>query len=582
MANKDTGAPGAAFALRTAAFVALALVATQTPAAEIDVGNPDIAVRWDNTFKYNAAARTKSPSATLLANPNLDDGDRNFGRGIISNRLDLLSEFDAQYKGFGVRLSGAGWYDAVYNRSNDNDSPATANASSVPYNQFTSATRSVHGRHAEFLDAFAFGKFDLGDTRLSFRLGQHSVLWGESLFFGANAIAGGQAPVDVVKLQSVPNTQFKEAIRPVPQLSAQWQVTQAASLGAYVQFGWKPNRIAAAGSYFSTTDTLQDGGEQVLFPPASAGGPFLDGNAQRLADQKARNGGQGGLQLRFHDDAADYGAYLIRFNSKSPQQVQNLGVRNVIFVPGPGCVVPGSFPTGPTSCGFVAPASYQLAYHEGITALGASVTRTFGDVNLAAEASVRHNQDLASSQAVDTSGLAPPGVVPTTNNSDNPGYAVGKTAHINLSILWSMSPTVLFQEATLVGEIAWNRLLSVTKNAAALDPNGSRDAVALRIAFEPLYRQVLPGLDLGVPMGLGYTPKGSRSLVYGSSVFPAENGGDLTLGLNGTYLDAWRFGLSYTHYYGPAKALLDAGNAFTYGQSLKDRDFASLSVRRTF
>jgi hypothetical protein len=276
----------------------------------------------------------------LLANPNLDDGDRNFGRGLISNRVDLLSEFDAQYKGFGVRLSGAGWYDAVYNRSNDNDSPATANASSVPYNQFTSATRSVHGRHAEFLDAFAFGKFDLGDTRLSFRLGQHSVLWGESLFFGANAIAGGQAPVDVVKLQSVPNTQFKEAIRPVPQLSAQWQVTQAASLGAYVQFGWKPNRIAAAGSYFSTTDTLQDGGEQVLFPPASAGGPFLDGNAQRLADQKARNGGQGGLQLRFHDDAADYGAYLIRFNSKSPQQVQNLGVRNVIFVPGPGCVVP--------------------------------------------------------------------------------------------------------------------------------------------------------------------------------------------------------------------------------------------------
>ena len=48
------------------------------------------------------------------------------------------------------------------------------------------------------------------------RAGKHSVLWGESLFFGTNAIAGGQQPFDVVKLLSVPSTQFKEAIRPVP------------------------------------------------------------------------------------------------------------------------------------------------------------------------------------------------------------------------------------------------------------------------------------------------------------------------------------------------------------------------------
>ena len=36
-------------------------------AAPIDFGNPDIELRWDNTIKYSAGIRAKSPSATLTA-----------------------------------------------------------------------------------------------------------------------------------------------------------------------------------------------------------------------------------------------------------------------------------------------------------------------------------------------------------------------------------------------------------------------------------------------------------------------------------------------------------------------------------
>lgn len=61
------------------------------------------------------------------------------------------------------------------------------------------------------------------------------MIWGESLFFGANGIAGGMAPVDVVKAQSVPNTQFKEITRPVNQLSGTFQLTDDVSLGAFYQ-----------------------------------------------------------------------------------------------------------------------------------------------------------------------------------------------------------------------------------------------------------------------------------------------------------------------------------------------------------
>jgi long-subunit fatty acid transport protein len=68
----------------------------------------------------------------------------------------------------------------------------------------------------------------------------------------------------------------------------------------------------------------------------------------------------------------------------------------------------------------------------------------------------------------------------------------------------------------------------------------------------------------------------------GPFAFPAEDGGDFTIGLNGTYNQAWKFNVAYTHFFGNAAPLLDASRSFSYGQSRKDRDFLSLTVRRSF
>lgn len=560
MAIKDRRIRRAAFTLRPAALAALALLAAKSHGAEIDVGNPDIAMRWDNTVKYSLGSRLKSADPALLTNPNNDDGDRNFSKGLISNRIDLLSELDLTWeKRFGGRLSGAAWNDTVYNKDNANpgfQGGAFPNQQSAAYNQFTDATRKVHGRNAEVLDAFVFGKFDLGETSANVRIGQHSLLWGESLFFGANAIAGGQMPVDVVKLMSVPGTQFKEAIRPVPQVSGQLQLTSNISVGAYVQTDWKSNRVPAVGSYFSNADPAVDGGESLLLGPGAP--PAL-----RQADLKPKKSGQGGLSLRIRGEDTDFGLYAIRFHAKAPQLVPLIGLT----------------PGGP------APVGYNLAYQQGITAFGGSASRTFGNFNVAIEGSIRHNQDLASTQGADASSLAPAGVIPATNNTNNPGYAVGKTAHINLSTLASLDSTPLWNEATLVAEVAWNRMLSITKNAAAIDPNGTRDGVALRFVLEPTYRGVFPGVDLGVPIGLGWAPKGSRPLAIGSpNAWIPEGGGDVSIGLNGSFRDVWRFTLAYTHYYGQAGTFNDltANNAYSWKQTLRDRDFIAASLRYSF
>jgi len=96
-------------------------------AAEINTGNPDLAVRFDNTIKYNYGQRISAQNQSLLKSANFDDGDRNFNKGTVSNRVDLLSELDIVFQQrMGMRMSAAAWYDAAYN-SLDNVNVATSN-----------------------------------------------------------------------------------------------------------------------------------------------------------------------------------------------------------------------------------------------------------------------------------------------------------------------------------------------------------------------------------------------------------------------------------------------------------------------
>ena len=548
----------APFTLTLAASLVLGANAAQ--AFQIDTGNPDLSLRWDNTLKYSAAWRLQDPSDKLSETQvarNQDDGDRNFDKGLISNRLDILSELDIGYRDFGARVSGAGWYDTVYQDDNANNNPARSNQRSVAFDQFTDDTRQLHGGDVELLDAFLYWNGEVAERTLSVRAGRHGLIWGESLFFGGNGIAGGMAPVDVVKAVSVPNTQFKEITRPVSQLSSTYQLTDDLSLGAFYQFEWEETRLPGSGSYFSTSDTLGEGSERLI-----VGAPFpafLGGNADSPAaffhgkDKKAKSSGQGGLQLRYAAESVEYGLYAIQYHDKSPKLYLK-----------PSTTGP-EFSTGKIG-------EYYWVYPEEIRALGASFATTVGEFSFAGEASMRWNMPLVSNGQTVTPGLA-------ADNNDDPLYAVGRTAHVNLNVLASLGPSLISNEASLVGEIAWNRLLSVTKNPNALDPGATDDGVGLRLVYTPTYRQVFPGVDLSVPVGISHFPMGKSSVVGG---FGAHKGGDFNIGVNATYLDRVTFGLTYTHFYGPEDTTLNSANQFNFKQAQKDRDYLAFSVKTTF
>jgi len=536
--------------------IALAVAAlVQVPLAQavsLSEKDSDFQLRFDNTVKYSAGFRVKSPSSTLVADINQDDGDRNFSKGLISNRLDVLSEFDLRFKdSAGLRLSAAGWYDTVYHHSNDNDSPTTANNLSVANDEFSHRTRKLHGGNAEVLDAFAFFNGKLGSMPATVRLGRYSLLYGESLFFGGNGISGAQSPLDVIKLLSVPGSQFKEIIRPVEQISGQLQVLSNVSIGAYYQFKWHSSILPSSGSYFSTVDVLE-GGERLLFGPVdpiTRLGPALT----RDADQRAKNSGQGGLQVRWRPSALDVelGFYAVRYHDKTPQ-----------------------FYLYPTE------GRYHVAYPENIKAYGVSFSTQLGDVNVSGETSVRRNAPLVSEASLIIDGVTvPAGSV--IDNDRNPAYAVGNTAHAQVSAIYIGGPTPLWASSTFLGEIAWNRRTSISKNPSSLAVNSSRDAWALRFILEPAWFQVVPELDLSAPIGLGYSGHGNSSAV-GFFNAGGKNGGDLSLGLKATYKQNWRFSLNFTHYFGSEGTVLDSASHVSFKQSSTDRDFVALSVQTSF
>jgi len=557
------------------ALVLSAIASINASAFEIDTES-DVKVRWDTTLKYSAAWRMQDPSAKLIANPNLDDGDRNFKKGLISNRADWLTELDISKNNFGGRISAAGWYDDVYRNHTDNDSPGTRNSIFNAPNDFPSGTRSIAGNYSEILDAFIFGKISGESTETTLRIGRHALIWGETLFMGRNGIAGGMAPVDAIKALAVPGSQFKEIVRPVNQFSMQSQLNSNISIGAYYQFEFEPTRIPPSGSYFSSTgDMMGRGGQSVLMIPQMGPiGPYYFANEK---DMRARDSGQGGMQVRFRLDGGntDYGLYLIRYHDKDPSTFY---MKPTLPSAAWLACVKG---INPALCGMFAPSmlpftnemgTYQQVYAEAITAFGTSFSTTLGSANVAGEISLRNNAPL-----VNDSQLVMPGQ--SANNSDNPLYPVGKTAHVNLSLIDVLDKNVLWNTANITAELAWNRRLSISKNPDQLDPHSTRDAMSLRVLFEPTYYQVFENFDLTVPINVSYSPYGRSSAV---SNFGVERGGDFSVGLRGDYMKVWKLSLNYTKFYGTEKAYTDANNIQTFGQSMKDRDFLSFSVSRTF
>jgi len=531
------------------AVFAIALFAGQAQAFQFKTTNPDLKVSFDNTFTYSAMYRLGDQDPTLISGPrdpkiaNKDDGDRNFDKGITMNRIDLYSEFDLNYKKFGVRFSGAAYYDTVYNKINDNDSPYTVNndITKVPYNEFSDTTVKLHGKNAELMDAFTFGSLYLGDAQLTYKAGQYGLWWGTSFFFGDNGIAGGMGPVNIAKAATLPNMMMKDLLLPVPQASANLQVTNALSFGAYYQFKWKPNRFFGVGSYFSPVDLFDNdgGGDRIIT------GPGMQFTRDKSKDIEADNAGQFGLQMQYQAPfGVDFGTYYLRYHDKMPQ-------------------VYTSFSDFPPQFGPPPFDKMWLVYPENIQVYGISANASIDIWTMAAEVSYRTNMPFVSNDDMQT---LMPGQ--TADNDENPMYAVGKSLHVNLTFFNPGLPSTFFSDtADLIFEIGYNKRMSIDKREDLLKPGTKEYGLKTKIIYEPKWYQFLPAFDLTMPMSIEYAPEG-RSSVQSTGI---HKGGLWNIGIGGTYDNIWTTYITYVNYYGDADY-----------QAHADRDYIGFTIRRAF
>jgi outer membrane protein assembly factor BamB len=110
------------------AMTVAAAWAGPTVAFNIDTGDPDWSVRWDNSFRVNAGWRVQGRDAALANSPITDEGDFKFNSGqMYTQRVDLLSELEVTWKKeFGFRLSGTAWYDHAYHDDSVQQNPTLA------------------------------------------------------------------------------------------------------------------------------------------------------------------------------------------------------------------------------------------------------------------------------------------------------------------------------------------------------------------------------------------------------------------------------------------------------------------------
>jgi hypothetical protein len=512
----------------------------------------NLEITLDTTVSFSSFYRVNKPSAVLLSasNENESEGDLNFQHGFVGNVAEILPVLDIKDGDIGAHFSGEFFVNSSYLDKNTNDQPDTINAFTTPSNRdFTSETRESNGLNGKMLDAFAFDTFRFGadqNQTLTIKAGQQTLLWGQGLFFGANGISGGQAPIDVVSAQDLVNPQSQQIYEPVGQIVVTYQPDNTYTLQAYYQYEWMADSLQGVGSYFSTSDVTGPGAQRLiaLSYPGLGNLDYYYGKALTPPSQNGEFGGS--VQAQYGN--YDVGLFALRFDSKTP--VVNIGTTDF-------SVTPYGYSLG----------HYNLLYPRDIQLYGASVSTTIGATNVAGEISGRRNMPLVTGGVLQTA--ANPG-----NASSDPLYPVGDTITGLASFIYS-SPALRFDPGgvTILGEVEYLDVVAVTANKAELSPGRSSAASALDFEVEPTYFDVLPNLELQFPVSVLYDYAGNSemdsSVNHGTGTFSA--------GITATYRQTWIASLNYVDYFGrPGLSL--APNVTEDA----DRGYITLNLQHTF
>lgn len=529
---------------------------------QVQTGNPDVEMRFDNTVRANAAWRVGSRKSNRANNPAWDESDSLFDSGaLISKRLDLLTEFDFTYrKDYGFRVSSSLWYDGAYgSKSKSNPRLPGANYTN---NDFTSyVKRYYHGPSGEFLDSFVWGNFKVGETDLAVKFGRHALLWGEAVFGTAsgNSVAFDMAPSDGQKQAISPGANAKELTLPIHQLTGTWQLTSNFSISGQYTYEWRPSRLPEGGTYFGIADAILIGPNWAN----RSGNGVPGGNIPRV-DLIKGDSGDKGLALKWRPDFmqdGNFALYARRFANKTP-----IWAANTFLDPG---------------------RKSRAVFANDVSLWGLSFGSTIWANAVGAEISHRHNTPL---------NMNPGSVTSAAKGFEGPR---GDTWHGLVNTTTLFNKTDYWTSAAMILELTYQKLDKITSNpqfyksvqttpaACTVDRIvkgcATNEAYHLAVLFSPVWAQVFPQTDLTGQVVYQTGLKGNApttGIVEGGTVFSSS--------LSANYANVNIVTLAYTNFWGKTRSfgatslagpfVTANGAPAVYG----DRANISLTYSRTF
>ena len=521
--NMHRGTAGfaiASLAVAVAAFSSPAVFAGET--FRFDNG---ATLDWSVTTSYGLGMRMKDADSDLLdGQANADDGNRNFDRhSLMTHRLTALGELILRKDNYGAVLRGSTFYDDVYHRNNDNNSPGTVNKDG-DHDEFTSDAKRYSGGRSRFLDAYVFGDFELpARQRLGVKAGRHVVAWGEGLFYpGVNGVQG---PVNVVN-SGQPGIEVKDIMLPVGQVSANWEINPDFGLSAYVQYEWKGNELNPVGSYLSTSDVTGPGREFMIMPGF---------NLNYADTDEPRDSGQYGIRAMYRPTlTTELGFFHVRYHDRNPAGVDM------------------DFANG----------TYEIKYDEDIKLTGMSFSTSVGDTQVGGEWSYRTGAPVS---------LAPVGgISPTTTGSGQ---------QMQLSFIRAFGDMPWASSTTIMGEIVHVRADDVEEIGNNDDYSyktanswQTKTSTAYTLQGVLSYPGIFSGWDLNVPINWSHVIEGNTPLK--GTISAGQGDKRMSLGATFKYLGNLELNTTYTAY-------LYSGDP-SRNRMLSDRDYMTVSAKYSF
>lgn len=490
------------------------LVAVPVQAVEFSFADNEISGSLDTTLSYGQLWRVQGQSKNN-DDVNVNDGNRNFDTGLVSEVFKITSDLEMNYQNYGFFVRGTAFYDTqIMDRRNDfnsGDRPAQPSQNFPRDDSFTRDTRHSAGRNAQILDAYVYGNWDVAERPLSARLGRQVFNWGEGVFYRGGVNTSN--PVDGARFR-LPGSEIKEVLIPVEAVSFNIGLTDNLSMEAFYQFNWKETAIDPVGSYFSETDLFAEGGstaysfQPALIPLAGLysglgatgglqGGRNVDANgyikvASIGKDINAKNDGQFGVAFRYIAEqlnSTEFGFYFVNYHAKEPTVAADLGdyqqlnlqtiAQGVCAASGLGglCADPAVWSGFMTAAGGLATldaangVNARREYVEDIRMYGISFNTTLGNASVFGELSYRPNLPIGIAATNDLLGdllrQAPQLVQGQQVNIGGSNLQLGDEIHnyerveaynASLGTIYNFGPSLGFDALTGVAELASEHL----------------------------------------------------------------------------------------------------------------------------